>query len=150
MHRTDRSQLENIASIVYCVAILFAKLSILLLFDKLLIPAKNGLYYWINTTLMWFFCLFYAVAIAVLLGQCNPRAKIWIPSLPGYCVNIGAACVLSAITNTLTNLVVLIFPIWIIWHLQMPLKRKAGVIFVFATGLLCVSIRVLMFKKYAD
>ena len=87
---------------------------------------------------MWSYSFFYAVAVAVLLGQCVPRTKIWIFDLPGRCINIGVACILFAITNVLTDLITLASPVLVLWQLQMPLRRKAGVSIVFVMGFLYV------------
>ncbi|ERF76651.1 hypothetical protein EPUS_04471 [Endocarpon pusillum Z07020] len=128
------SQLENIASIMYCIGIMFAKLSILLLYMKLFVPIRRGGVFWANQVLIYVNGLFYIGAVVALICQCIPRAKISQPRLPGRCTNVYLSFMISGVFNVLSDFFILIFPLWAIWHLQMPLKRKFGVSIVFATG----------------
>jgi hypothetical protein len=131
-------QLENIASIVYCIAIMFAKLSILLLYMKIFVPTRRGGVFWANQVLIYVNALFYFGAVVALICQCIPRAKISNPRLPGRCTDVYLSFMISGVFNVLSDFFILAFPLWAIWHLQMPLKRKFGVSVVFATGVLYV------------
>lgn len=117
---------------------MFAKLSILLLYMKLFVPNRRGGVFWANQVLIYVNALFYVGAVVALICQCIPRAKISHPRLPGRCTNVYLSFMISGVFNVLSDFFILIFPLWAIWHLQMPLKRKFGVSIVFATGVLYV------------
>lgn len=117
---------------------MFSKLSILLLFMKVFVPFKRGAVYWTNQALIYVNGLFYFGAVISLICQCIPRAKISNPTLPGKCTDVYLSFMISGVFNVLSDFFILIFPIWAIWHLQMPMKRKFGISIVFATGVLYV------------
>lgn len=117
---------------------MFSKLSILFLFMKVFVPIHEGLVYWANLSLICTNTLFYIGGSVSLIFQCVPRAKIWNPTLAGRCTDVYLAFMLSGIWNVLSDFFILAFPLWAIWHLHMPLKRKLGMAIVFATGVLYV------------
>jgi hypothetical protein len=121
---------------MYCIGIMFSKFSILFLFMKVFVPVREGLVYWANLLLICTNALFYIGGVGGLLCQCIPRAKISNPTLPGRCTNVYLSFMLSGIWNVLSDFFILNFPLWAVWHLQMPLKRKFGITIVFATGVL--------------
>lgn len=79
------------------------------------------------------------ISLAFSFGfQCIPRRKIWTPTLAGRCIDLGAAFLVSAITNTVTDIAAFLLPLYSIWDLQLPWERKVGVLAVFGVGLLYV------------
>jgi hypothetical protein len=123
---------------MYCIGIMFAKLSVLLLYIQVLVPCRRGGVYWANQLLIWVNVLFYFGVVVALICQCIPRAKISNPTLPGMCTNVYLSFMISGVFNVLSDFFILVFPLWAIWHLQMPLKRKFSISVVFATGALYV------------
>lgn len=120
---------------------MFSKLSILLLYMKIFVPSRRGGVFWANQSLVWVNAMFYFGAVIALICQCIPRAKISNPTLAGRCTDVYLSFLISGVFNVLSDFFILVFPLWAIWHLQMPLKRKAGISFVFATGVLYVPLR---------
>ena len=51
-------------------------------------------------------------------------------------------CLLTATLNTISDWIILILPIWAIWRLKMPLRRKLGVSAVFGTGIFACAASV--------
>jgi hypothetical protein len=133
-------QLENIASIMFCIGILFSKLSILSIFIKVFVPFHEGLIYWVNQLLIYTNVMFYVGALVVLLLQCIPRAKISTPMLPGHCIDVYLFVVISGAWNVVSDFVILAFPVWAIWYLNMPLNRRLGIGILFGTGALYVHL----------
>lgn len=70
--------------------------------------------------------------------ECVPRAKITNPSLPGKCVSTDGMILASSTCNVLSDLSILALPLYVIWKLSSPLKKKARAFAFFATGLLYV------------
>lgn len=68
--------------------------------------------------------------------QCSPLAYVYDTSIPGgKCFNQGAFFVATAALTIFTDLLVLFLPTWIIFGLQMPMRRKIAVIFILSLGL---------------
>lgn len=81
----------------------------------------------INTALM--VSIFTATAL-----QCIPISKSWSSTETGRCIDKGAFyCVTGGITILTKNPVILI-PSWMLFGLQMPLKKKAAIICVLSLG----------------
>ena len=124
----------NVSAIVYCMALGSAKLSLLLLFDRILIPIKQGSIYWTNVVLIVIDVVYYVVAIVVLIAQCVPRSILTDPTIQGTCINFGVLLIVSSAINVATDFATLCLPLWIVIHLQMPWKRKLSVALLFCVG----------------
>ena len=70
--------------------------------------------------------------------QCKPRMKIWLPLVPGTCIDHLALQLVSAVFNTFSDFAILIIPIYAVSGLEVKLKTKLRLIAVFGTGLLYV------------
>lgn len=116
------------------VAMGFTKLSILLLYLKLLAPgmklrsAVYGILAFVAT---------YTIAMELsLLFACNPILKLYHHYLKGSCsINIIAHALTQGVLNIVSDILILIVPIPMVWSLQMSTKHKVGVVGIFATGL---------------
>ena len=114
------------------------KVAVLLQYLRIFVPLRNRVF-WLTWSLI-AVNIIINTALAVSFGfQCLPRRKIWTPTLDGQCINLGAAFIISAVANTITDIAVFLLPLYSIWDLQLPWERKVGVSAVFAVGLLYVS-----------
>ena len=119
---------------LYCPSVWFAKAAVLVQLMRIFTPNKSGPVYWTIHGLLWgnlalYIALFFAVAF-----ECSPESKIWDPVQEGSCIGQRTILLVQGPVNTLSNLFILLLPIWAIWHLQMETKRKMGMIAVFAVG----------------
>ena len=135
-HLAKAKQLSNVEQIGYGLVIFLAKLSILLQYLRIFVPNHAGKIYYIVQFIIWLNLLFYIAATLVLIFICMPRKKIWEPSTPGRCVNIGIVVITTGAINVISDFSILVLPLSSIWGLQMPRKRKIVLSAVFATGLL--------------
>lgn len=115
--------------------VLIIKTAVLLQYLRIFVPIRNRTFY-----LAW---VLISVNVILNLGltfsfafQCIPREKIWTPSMPGQCINLGAVFLLSAVGNTITDFATFLLPLYTIWGLQLPRSRKMGISGLFAVGLL--------------
>lgn len=106
----------------------------MLLIKRVFCSVKRDIGYWLTIVLIVANCCFYFAFFIVPLAQCQPRDKIWNPEKPGKCVNIVQLYLASSIFNLLSDLAMLSVPIYLIWRLQMSLRRKVGVTMIFCTG----------------
>ena len=130
-------QLVNGSQIIYSPVILIVKLSIMLLLLRVFAPVRAT--YIVFQIVLWAHVLFYAAGTIVEIFQCQPREKIWYPLIPGTCINEIAAQLAAAIFNTVSDFAILVVPIASVWKLQLPAKKKAGLVVIFGTGLLFVQ-----------
>ncbi|KAL9581092.1 MAG: hypothetical protein Q9203_006036 [Teloschistes exilis] len=133
------ASLANVIEILYHLTIMTTKIAVLLQYLRIFVPTRNRNFY-----LTWSL-IGVNVIINISLGlafgvQCIPRRKIWTPTLEGRCIDLGAAFLVSAVTNTITDISAFLLPLSSIWELQLPRERKVGVSAVFAVGLLLAEI----------
>lgn len=85
---------------------------------------------------IWSCFFFYLVTTFLLIFLCKPREKLWNPMLPGHCINLDAIYQITGIFNVVSDFTIMLLPVPPLWKLQLPLKRKCGVVAIFATGFL--------------
>jgi hypothetical protein len=114
-----------------------AKCSILFQLKRLFCTgqSRNGVF-WSIHALLFLNGAYYTSAIFTFVFQCTPREKTWNALMEGQCINVAAATVVAGAVNLFLDLGILITPIWAIWNLQLPPKRKLGVVAVFGVGIL--------------
>ena len=113
------------------------KESILLQVMRIFVPNRTGntILYLTIQLLMWTIAVFYLVDTGFEIGMCIPREKIWnLLMTTGHCFNTNAAYEATGIFNVISDFAILFVPIFPIWKLQMPSKRKITIIEIFATG----------------
>jgi hypothetical protein len=70
------------------------------------------------------------------LLQCIPIEKTFYPDTTGTCIHVGNFFIGTAAATILTDILVMIIPIWITKNLNMKFKKKLAVIFLLSMGLL--------------
>ncbi|KAI0138900.1 hypothetical protein F4776DRAFT_662601 [Hypoxylon sp. NC0597] len=125
----------------YVIGILFLKVAILLDWMRIFAPlGTRGAFFWTCQGLLWFSVLFYfAVEVASNLA-CIPFHRMWDKRIPGTCFDRTSLDLVTGSVNLFTDVFILLFPQRIIWRLQLSIKKKIGVSFLFAVGVAaCVS-----------
>lgn len=86
--------------------------------------------------------IYMIVSTCVALVPCLPLRKKWHPEIPGTCMQ-GDKYVLGNVTIVLiTDALVLLMPSWIIWDLQMPLRRKIMTISFLSFGVVLIAVGI--------
>ncbi|KAI4253158.1 MAG: hypothetical protein L6R42_007692, partial [Xanthoria sp. 1 TBL-2021] len=78
---------------------------------------------------------------------CHPISINWDASVNGTCGNVAANCLAGAGINTLTDILILILPMPIIWRLHVPLRNKVILSLIFGLGSLICIISIIRIKK---
>lgn len=140
VHFAHYLKMANRQEIVYMPTILFTKITILLQLMQIFVVAKrNGRWYFIQT-LIWLNTIFFTILMFLEIFQCVPRAKIWNPLHSGVCLNISKTFVATAGVNIVSDLSILVLPLFWVLQLHMPLRRKLGIMAIFCTGIFaCIS-----------
>lgn len=133
-------QLQYALGAEYNPVVCIVKMSFLWSLQKLRSPNK-----WIQRSL-WAIqtinLIYMIVSTCVALVPCLPVSKKWHPEIPGHCME-GDKYVLGNVTIVLiTDVLVLLMPSWIIWDLQMPLKRKIVTISFLSFGFILIAVGI--------
>jgi hypothetical protein len=86
-----------------------------------------------------FLVITWCIAILIVaIVQCQPFSYFWNqyvdPTARGRCINIAAFYVGNGAANVITDFIILIIPIPIIWNLQMPIMERLSVLGIFLLG----------------
>jgi energy-converting hydrogenase Eha subunit A len=122
-------------AIIYIPCLAFAKLALLMLYYRLLSTMRG----WVYTIYVVAFIISgYSIALALaLIFACRPIQKSWEPSITwGSCINRPGIYLATAVTNTFSDLALIVIPVRVIWRLRMRLVQKIGLIVMFGIGCL--------------
>ena len=98
--------------------------------------------------LIWISFLFYSIDTFFEIFLCNPRQKIWnLLITDGHCFDQTAAYMATGIFNVVSDFAILVLPIWPVWKLQMPRRKKIMISAIFATGIWYVLSLLLLQKS---
>ncbi|KAG8167237.1 hypothetical protein KVR01_002926 [Diaporthe batatas] len=92
------------------------------------ILAINGLWFIADMCVVWLICL--------------PAKSYWESSIQPHCGNISAAYLAIHVSNLFVDVLVAALPAQVLWHLQMPVTRKLGIMAMFALVALICSIAI--------
>ncbi len=82
-------------------------------------------------------CYFITVFLEAFL-LCTPVSFTWDKSIPGQCANVNLAYLIAGITNLCLDALVVVLPMPMLWGLQLPFAKKAGIAGMFGLGALYV------------
>lgn len=74
-----------------------------------------------------------AIAFALIFA-CKPVARAWNMSINGTCIDQKGLYIATAVTNTVTDVALLIVPLPVLASLNMPRIQKVGLFFMFVVG----------------
>ncbi|KAK6591928.1 integral membrane protein [Botrytis cinerea] len=77
-----------------------------------------------------------------LIKLCSPIEKSWNKALPGSCIQIGNVWYSTSVMAIVTDLVIIVLPIYQIRRLQLPLSQKFGLILMFSLGFFVIACTV--------
>lgn len=120
-------------TIMLSFAIAFAKLTILSLFLRIFV--QKG-YRWATYGIMGIQVLTLVVSTIITCTVCTPISYLWEPQLhpDGHCIDINAFWRWGSFPQIITDVLILILPLPILWKLHLSPKDKIGVILTFCTG----------------
>lgn len=123
-----------IVNFLYNTGLTLVKLSVLMFYVRVFRTVRTyRIAFWIVGFILVAWCI--ALNFVSLLA-CIPIQKGWDSSVPGRCVDRQTAFVGTAIPNILTDFILLILPMPMLWHLQISLRRKISLVGIFTAGYL--------------
>ncbi|AEO55679.1 hypothetical protein MYCTH_2299753 [Thermothelomyces thermophilus ATCC 42464] len=135
-----------IATLWYNLSLCFTKISILLLYLRVLTHDYIRKTTWAAMAIV---AIYNAWAIGMYLTMCVPIAKVWNAKLEGYCHPTSVWWALTYL-HIITDFLIFIIPIPVVVTMTVPLRRKIGLLIVFTFGLfvcLISVIRTIMLSK---
>lgn len=116
------------------VSILFAKLSILLLYLRVFFPtgAAKSNFWWVIQATIWLNVLYTTAYILLVSLQCVPSKQPWGHS----CIDESALLITASVINIISDVAVVVIPLGSVWNLQMARKKKRALWALFGFGLL--------------
>ncbi|KAJ0276280.1 hypothetical protein COL940_008352 [Colletotrichum noveboracense] len=118
---------------LYILVQVFAKISILLLFDRLFSSSR-----WFHNTIRWFilFLVLHGVIyMFLIIFECTPISSIWDLSNPDRtCKDITAIVYSGAAFSIIEDFGILLLPVPELLKLQLSTKKKVGLGLIFSLG----------------
>ena len=135
-------KMSNYGNMLYSISILSTKLSIMLIIKRIFCASGRrnvstggfNISYYIVWALIVLNTGFYICFIVVPAAACIPREKIWNPEKKGVCVDETKLYIASGAFNLFSDIGMLAVPIYLVWNLQMSIRRKIGISAIFCTG----------------
>lgn len=116
----------------YLPAVILAKLALLVMYTRIFIKRTDLIACWVVAGLLIANCVGAMIAGFLI---CVPLKYLWDHTIPGgHCININAWYRWSSLMNILTDVIMLILPLPVIWKIQTSRKVKLGLTITFATG----------------
>ena len=121
-----------IITLLFNTTLAVVKISVLLFYARLFWTVKTfRIALWITAVL----CLALPVAFNIhATFTCIPVQKFWRPQLPGHCLAHLPGYIVSGILNIVTDFMILLLPMPIIWNLHTSRNHRAYLIGTFAAG----------------
>ena len=121
-----------IASNTYVPSLLGYKMSILFLYLRIF-NVNRSFRYCTWTVMFITFGYLFSNFCTQIFG-CQPIAKYWKPQIPGHCILTLKADYVYAPLNFITDLLIFILPLPMVWRLQLSPGDKLGVLVIFMIG----------------
>lgn len=128
-----------VAQLLYKVSICLTKLSILFFFVRIF-PSQN---FKRAVTALGAITVAYSFAsVCCTIWQCDPIAKTWNRKLSGHCLEIGKVWYSTSVMAVITDVAIIILPVYQIRRLQMPLFQKLALCLMFSLGIFVIACTV--------
>lgn len=124
--------------VLYAPAVTFPKLVILAIYLRIFVDKPSRIVCYIVAIITILACV---VNIPLSIWQCSPPAFAWDKTIEGgYCaVNVQSHIRWGSFPNIVTDLVMLIVPLPVIWRLHTSSRIKAGLTITFLVGSVYVT-----------
>jgi hypothetical protein len=134
-----------ITSVLYCPAAYFIKATLLLLTARVFAAYERA-----AKAIHWFVVLLAVAYVPIQLIKifvCVPIQSFWDPSVrPTRCLSQAKAFIFDLSLAILTDTIILIIPIVLIWNLSMPLTQRLKIAAMLSAG--GVALGVTTFRMY--
>ncbi|KAK8247141.1 hypothetical protein IWZ00DRAFT_34728 [Phyllosticta capitalensis] len=116
---------------VYLLGVAFAKVSILIQFLRIFVDFRTRFASWFTIIFIITCC---TVCLFGGIFACNPIHKFWNQSISGTCINYMAIWYMHAGMSILSDILIIITPLPIIFNMNLERKKKISLAVTFAIG----------------
>ncbi|PSN69611.1 hypothetical protein BS50DRAFT_618648 [Corynespora cassiicola Philippines] len=145
-HEVSRHNASQLSKLIYvhaalCIPCLaLSKISILLQMIRIFIPCKRTPSWYAMVIFTWFNTIWFIGAELSSIFQCSPIKTVWHPEIRGQCINLVVRALMSGVFNIISDITMLVLPMFWISRLRLDLRKKITAALVFIVGLLaCVA-----------
>ncbi|THZ03651.1 hypothetical protein D6C95_03654 [Aureobasidium pullulans] len=134
-----------VCAVMYSITMLFSKMSILLLYRRLF-PI-------VNFAKRWWAVVAFTVAYSVggmlaSLFQCRPMESAWTLDVPSdYCISTEKFYTANAALNVVSDIMILILPVPIVWGLNTDTRKKVILTGLFSMGSISCLVSILRMRS---
>jgi hypothetical protein len=118
---------------LYTACITCVKLSILAFYKRLfpVRPMVLAINIVAAVVILWCVVVFFVSAVV-----CVPFRKLWEPTVPGACIDLAQFYYGLQIPNIVTDAIILVMPLRVVWNLKMPRTQRILLMAIFMLGAL--------------
>ncbi|KAK7191614.1 hypothetical protein DPSP01_004781 [Paraphaeosphaeria sporulosa] len=134
--------------IVYPLCVGLTKISVCQTYLRIF-PSTTSRYFSHSMTV--FVTAYTITCVILMLTQCYPLVGYWDKDVEIHCVDMRANMITIGAINTATDFLIYLWPARYLWRIQLPLKQRLGLVFVFTCGLIvCVAgvFRMIYLQRY--
>lgn len=117
---------------IYLISLIGYKMSILVLYLRLF--AIDRAFRYLTQLTMVFVCGYLLANLFTQIFGCSPRSKYWIADTPGHCINYTKAGLAYGAMNIVSDLLIFVLPLPVVWRLKLSRREKAAISLIFMTG----------------
>ncbi|KAI9728095.1 MAG: hypothetical protein M1834_007811 [Cirrosporium novae-zelandiae] len=134
--------------IVYAVALLFVKFSIMSFYIRIF-GTKNS--FRISVYIVMFLVMAWCVSLILeTLFLCRPLAYNWDQTIDGTCGNRNTTFVSAGVLNMITDILIMLLPIPHIWKLQLQMANNISLVAIFSLGIFATAVSIVRLKSLMD
>jgi len=97
---------------------------------------SNKRFRYATWTVLFFVTGYLSCNIITLIFGCTPITKYWKSDEPGHCIDLVKADHAYGSMNVVSDVLLFILPLPMVWQLQLSRKEKLGLCLVFMSGIL--------------
>lgn len=134
-----------VAQMTYKMSLQATKVSLLLFYMRIF--HHIAWFKKISLALIAFLVIYLIATTITSIVQCSPVAFAWDPTIDdGTCIDLAKFFIFNGVVALLTDLLVLVLPLPLVWGLQLPFSQKLALIPVFGIGIAIVVVSALRLK----
>ncbi|KAG8162132.1 hypothetical protein KVR01_007897 [Diaporthe batatas] len=125
----------HVARIHYAVAICVTKLAILCLYRRVFSMYPRSTFDATVIMMAILLVLYYVATVIAKIWECVPRSRAWDQSIPGHCIDILMLVNVDGVFNVVTDFIMVIMPLRVVWNMNMKFLKKVHVVLAFTFGM---------------
>lgn len=135
LHNPAIRQISAVGSTFYASSLTCSKLSVLAFYTTFTRGSeRQSVAIYIIAAFVFIYGVFFSFEWLI---ECQPMEKFWDLTIrDGSCLDYLVVMLVGAVMNSVTDAAMLLFPVWMLWNLRLPLVQKLGVLGIMMTGAL--------------